>query len=633
MAPSKVTEIPGDLELLKSVYDALRSTSKQLESVDLDIFHLLSFQWIQDGRSDEERRAASQLLTQHRRVAFGNQDPWGLHPDQSGQWVEHHRAVIQSPEVANHYLDKAKTSKVALEDIQNALRGSANRLSRPFLRNLTILDLPDEILVEVFAYFDPNNPVNPSRHPYECWYPSEDIQALRFVCRRISGIASHLLLRVINLDLQEESSLKRLEDISRHPTIAKGVHALNINLEFYNHAFFHVEDYLAHYAYRAEEDVNTFERCRLWELNGTSEEAAVQLITKGKELVTTLHRLLSPGERTQDDQRQVLYLLETHELYMELLERQVLRLQGDKLYRAVGAAMARMPCARSLIFDDFLFLFRGSKARPLMSPGVDMWESLRSQMLAPVNGYTVKKDHLDPPSLQCVSRLIDAGREFGVSLHHLEIKLSSLSRSMDLVPPPDSRPLFSSGMQQLRTFTFKCDSEDPTNGQDDGEEEDGLVDFISACLDTSSLQSLWLDLRGRGSGQHHSPLRLKDIFNRKRSINKLNHLSLHGFALNFTDLVTFIKRLPKGMTCLSLYDIDLDTGSSDLDTGSWREALDVFREQKPAVMLLKGPSGAECEDMTEEEYKRLFKTEICGYRTEAEAYVRGIFRNNPISAQ
>jgi len=124
------------------------------------------------------------------------------------------------------------------------------------------------------------------------------------------------------------------------------------------------------------------------------------------------------------------------------------------------------------------------------------------------------------------------------------------------------------------------------------------------------------------SEQQHFPLRFKDIFNRNRSVDKLTDLSLQNFDLDYNDLVTFLRRLPKGMERLSLYNINLHTGS-------WREALDALREKKPTVVSLKDPGGAECEDMTKEEYSQLFQADTWGYRTEAEAYILGIMPRSP----
>jgi hypothetical protein len=101
-----------------------------------------------------------------------------------------------------------------------------------------------------------------------------------------------------------------------------------------------------------------------------------------------------------------------------------------------------------------------------------MWKSLRSRMLVPLSGDEVKRGYLEPPNLRCIIRLINAVRDAGASLHHLDIKLSSLGQLMDLVPAPNSRPLSSSGMQQLRTLLFTHDYSGRNMHEDDGQDSE-----------------------------------------------------------------------------------------------------------------------------------------------------------------
>jgi hypothetical protein len=49
------------------------------------------------------------------------------------------------------------------------------------------------------------------------------------------------------VDLNQES-LTRLEEISRHPTISKGVHAVKIVPHMYNSSFTEIEHFVSYYA-------------------------------------------------------------------------------------------------------------------------------------------------------------------------------------------------------------------------------------------------------------------------------------------------------------------------------------------------------------------------------------------------
>ncbi|KAK5651171.1 hypothetical protein OQA88_13189 [Cercophora sp. LCS_1] len=617
-APTKVPTLE-DLELSKFLYNALRAAREQLLGVNLEMYRLLTLKSMY-AKSEEEIKAASELLKQHNRAAFGKQDPFDVDGDQ--EWYQRKRTIIKSPEFINQELDIAKTAKAGLESIHDALRSSINQLSRPFLRKLTILDLPDEILLEIFAHLDTEGRAF-GRRPYIYWRASEDIQALRLVSRRISTFASCLLVRVFYLDLHDESSLQRMEEISRHPTISKGVHVIQVNLEFYNTSFTNFNRYLSHFAGELEKSVYVYDGSNLWG-DSTSEVEAARLITDGKEIVNRL-RCLASGEESEEDTGHASQVRQTHKMYLQLLAKQESLLEDDNFYRAVGSAIARMPCARTLVFHESPRCFRGLSQRAVLVPGTDVWERLGGWMLMPPASFEVDSGRLDQPSLRCVTRLIDAVRDAGAFLHYLEIRLPSGARPMDLVPAPVSPSLFSSGMRHLKSFDFQYEydslSMDEDEEVEDHDQDDlrALGAFLSACLDTPSLQSLQLYMRSRD--QVSFPLRLKDILGQNPSRDKLTDIFLGNLELNSDDLIAFLRRLPQPMEWLSLDGVYLLTGS-------WREVLDVSRDKKPKIVQLRDLAGAECVDMSEEQCKKLFERSW-GYRSEVEAYVGGLFSENP----
>jgi hypothetical protein len=614
MAPSRETPTPENLGIFKATYDGLRAADQQLQADNLEIHRLMSLKRLLLGPKSDQYKSLSDLLERHDRAAFGRQGPGHLGrnvPDKET------RRFLESPELLDQALDRAIASKVKLESIRDTLWCSTNRFSRLFLRNLTLLDLPDEILLEIFEYVEAQSPL-PNFH----WIPSEDIKALRLVCRRVCSISSQLLVRVIHLDVHQES-LERLEEISRHPTISKGVQAVKVVLHLYNSSFTDIEHFISYYAQGAESQIDMYEDVKMWEFGSPSisKEAASEMIARGREVAATLRRLLS-GERSEEVDHYRVRVGEIHQRYRMLLQRQDSLIQSETFYRAVGSAIARMPCARALLFDDFHDRqYHGINPRALMVPGTDIWERLSSCMLQPLIGYEAKRAHLEPPDYQCVIPLVDAVRHAGAFLHHLIIKLSSPGQPMDLVPTPDLRPLFSSGMQQLRTFSFELSRDHDDNDDQDADE---VHEFLSACLDTSNLQSLSLDMRG-GPQEEHFPLRLRQIINRNQSLHKLNNISLRQFAFDHADLIAFVRRLPKPMYRLHM-------NSVRLLSGSWREALDALREKQPRIALFTEAYGAECDGMTEEEYNRVFKKEMFGRRTEAAAYISGRWPSNPIQA-
>ncbi|KAK0639959.1 hypothetical protein B0T16DRAFT_423985 [Cercophora newfieldiana] len=451
--------------------------------------------------------------------------------------------MLEWPEFVDQELDKANASKAALESIYSALRDTANQLSRPYIRKLTILDLPDELLLQIFAHLDDMVPPIWPR-PYELWSPSADIKALRFVCRRLPNIAPHLLIRVVRLNLHEpKSSLARLREISRHPAISKGVHVISVKLRFLDASTTKLKAFISHHSEKIENEIDTYKRIGLWELDGIP-EAAAQVIAERKKLVASLDRLSTNLRSNQDkDKEHALQVRVGHQKYLKLLNEQESSVHGDAFFQAVAFAMAMMPCARSLEFDDNPFRMGGARPGNLMIPGADVWECLHSRMLVPLTGDEVKTKGMEPPSLRCIIHMINAVRYADVPLRHLDIKLYSLSRPADLMPDPVPPTVFSYGMRRLQSFRIKI--------QDVGRNMNGLHEFLSACLGTSSLQALDLDMRG-DSEERPVSLRLKDLLNRDRSYNKLTDVFLGNLDLRHNGLIAFLGHLPTPMRRLSI---------------------------------------------------------------------------------
>lgn len=99
-----------------------------------------------------------------------------------------------------------------------------DRVSRPALRPLTLLDMPTEVLFQIIDWLQLENKR----------FRSGRVQDFRLTCRRLSHIADNFLIpdRTLRLSLDNDS-LSRLEAISRHPTIRKTIKTLELDLALY----------------------------------------------------------------------------------------------------------------------------------------------------------------------------------------------------------------------------------------------------------------------------------------------------------------------------------------------------------------------------------------------------------------
>ncbi|PYI33504.1 hypothetical protein BP00DRAFT_444522 [Aspergillus indologenus CBS 114.80] len=133
-----------------------------------------------------------------------------------------------------------------LENHRLALRTRAMELSRPSMRPLTILDLPDDLLLQIFEFFQDFR-VNKNRiiwwtqdipgyigrnlHPVQAQIYRKTISDIRLVCHVFNDLASPLLCPILFVNLDQES-LNRAVHLSRCPHVAKGILGIKVGLAF-----------------------------------------------------------------------------------------------------------------------------------------------------------------------------------------------------------------------------------------------------------------------------------------------------------------------------------------------------------------------------------------------------------------
>lgn len=123
-----------------------------------------------------------------------------------------------------------KSRKQSLENSYSSVQRQISTLSRPFPCFLGILDLPNEILIQIFEYMHdtPSGGIRQLR-PSQ----SKNIKNVRLPCNRFCNTSSHLLIDLLHIDF-DSSSLSHLEEVARNPMIIKGVRALRFHFDFYS---------------------------------------------------------------------------------------------------------------------------------------------------------------------------------------------------------------------------------------------------------------------------------------------------------------------------------------------------------------------------------------------------------------
>lgn len=91
-------------------------------------------------------------------------------------------------------VDEVGTLIRRFEDLQTAARHEFDLRSRPLLQHLGILDLPDELLLEIFDHFKSWVESDRDFHQPNLEVNIETIKNARLTCRRFYDTSSHLLV-------------------------------------------------------------------------------------------------------------------------------------------------------------------------------------------------------------------------------------------------------------------------------------------------------------------------------------------------------------------------------------------------------------------------------------------------------
>ncbi|KAH6613518.1 hypothetical protein F5144DRAFT_587912 [Chaetomium tenue] len=202
-------------------------------------------------------------------------------------------------------------------------------------------------------------------------------------------------------------------------------------------------------------------------------------------------------------------------------------------------------------------------------------------MLLPMSNSQMQRYSLGLPSHQCLVQLMSALGRTHVFLNRISISLCPIKTPGSLALSPRIRKELSLATQQLTDFKFILLYE-PRSYQMTWAD---LNEFLSTCLDTSSLQ--YIELLTRSSERLAKAIDIgKALGSRPRE--KLTHVIIEGSSVHLSELIAFLDALPESITRLRLAIIHLRSGT-------WKQALDELRKKKYHVKnyIIRDPSGAE----------------------------------------
>lgn len=504
-----------------------------------------------------------------------------------------------------------------------------------------ILKLSNEILSHIFTYVRENRPRPlPYGELRDCDNGLEDTKNARLVCRRFCGASSHLLINTVSVSMAS-SSLTRLDHISCHPLIAKGVRKVRVVLDFFaseveedfNQFLFNQHQQMYHiipWDYRTD-GLRTLSR----------EDADLEAAAKKKirKFLSTWNKLElinqnnipnnedSTSEVGLDDEDRANTLLigRSYELYRHAyLEQERVRTDGS-FVRKIACMIAKMPVARSLCIMD-----SGMDARPQAVSIARLMNSpnlLIEKFARPMTWIDSQELGIGTQPIELLSQIPLAIHKAGVMLTDVNYQITPVENFSRLFTCDDDLSGLRDAMRQLTDFTFSPGIVPYFAAFINGAEMSYFKKFVEAFTDTDSLQGIAIHVVLSGWDGTITTLTTGSLLS-TRTWSQLRRASFGG-PLQFEELEKFYAKT-QGLVDISLKGVYLASGS-------WADVLDIMRANSQRGFIY-GPSGAECDTVSEEqdiseEQENTVNTVFEGFPSSmAQLYIRNKIPHNPLRA-
>lgn len=464
-----------------------------------------------------------------------------------------------------------------------------------------ILDLPDELLCEIFDYFRPDD-VDVNDTPFSYLFDDETrdagqedlavLQSARLVCRRFHDIASPLLVPVLRASIDPDS-LRRIDGLTRNPHITSGVRLIQLLL-----------------GYRPIEASQTFVRYRDLQVRRISrlctnchryldfpdpddEFMQVMQAAAGRYsyLLSAWDECTDPGDDgwekpwpADDPSRFKEFLYECYDEYRRRQEDQDRVLADGSYVAALAASAGRMTGLRALSFSDHYYSPIDSLTREeLARPGRDT-EKLREMMVMPLDWATIERQ--DPVPALLPARLLwevpIALFEGGVRLQEVAVSTLPLRSNSDMLRPlggpGEAQPAWErlraafSNLRRVDVGRLSFNLRFRRPGPLPTEDKSNTEGYLAALLSGEALQRMDFDARGlEFAGDNVSHPALGSVLASARHLN-LRKLHIEDVSVLRHEMEAFIGGLGDGLRSVSFWDVAIRDGS-------WQKPLELLREK------------------------------------------------------
>ncbi|GES60552.1 hypothetical protein ATEIFO6365_0006001100 [Aspergillus terreus] len=503
---------------------------------------------------------------------------------------------------------------------QAALRDQATTLSRPSIRALTLLDLPNDLLCKMLDYFRDSRTDRGWIKQHHARSPDNQIshrtiQSARLVCRLFNDLATPLLCPILRVNLDQES-LDRTTRLCRSPRVVAGVRAVLVDVRYCPQEL--AVD-LARFRKFRREQLGEIESYCDWVVEGAARASSDgEVVAWGppnkyehamdcyRDIIQAWNAYANDGSSDCDrvaeaSEKAVVYqeiLTQAHEIFRQRHQEQLQLLESQSYVRTLAACITMMPNIISLAFTDKDHPAVSYKTKPEI-----LWDNtLLAEFMTTSIQWTQIEDlpncQLVPARLLC--DLPIAIHRAGVTLRDLFIGPFPLLRDYALLASDaqDDRTVWTdlrAACRSLRRASFgeQLNIQKIRHDHLVPDDKRYVDEYIGALLSSPDLEDVCLRMSpfslDDGWGTKHGMYDISAVLAAARW-PRIRRISIISLSLTQEALDAFCVGLPQNsMVYLHLV--------MDLLAGSWAPALDSLRAKlRPqATVYFRAPTGGEFE--------------------------------------
>lgn len=500
----------------------------------------------------------------------------------------------------------------SLDRLISTQRAAFNEAIQPFARNIHILSFPTELLVMIFAHFSPRinycKLASPSSSPHR---DVNSIKNVRLTCGKFCDASDQFLLDCVDVEIMG-TSLTRLNQISLHPTISKGIRTVRIDLRFYSGMLASDErEYISFANEQLERSANSLNR--LIASLGYDEDSSalvrdVLVSMSRAERISELWMTYNATRRMPTKNLKANAVVQAitagHEEYRRHFSQQDCILRNG-FAQAVAEAVRRMPQAVSLLLwegdvDDDKSLVRNFGTTMDVRQAIsEVYHRPMHWLIKPMTWDIINKRPREKLPTDLLWRIPIQLYRAGVRLVQLGISLEPGigAPSQELYNAWDFNDVdiaeLNAAARYLERFEYQGPSEKPRHVQT------SFLKYMCAMTSGPWLKNFEASFLLHAV-HHHEPI-VRSSISIESLVSSITTPDLvckilGGFFRSTEEIEVILHECPSHLVLIR----------PNLHEGRWAEALDILRSRHWAHLEILDPTGGECDNIHVDKYQDIF---------------------------